>query len=110
MGPRFRGWSRLYLPYCDGSSFTGSRAEPVPAPSAKNGTLLFRGHANLLATLRAVQQLYLQNGKTPLRELVVTGGSAGGLSTIIHVDEIAEILGAESVVGVPQAGELLDLK
>ena len=32
------------------------------------------------------------------------GGSAGGLSTTLHVDYIGDFLGAASTVGVPQCG------
>lgn len=104
-GPRFADWSRVHLPYCDGSSFTGQVEEPVPAPGAPNGTLLFRGHANLRGALAEIRRRYLNDGQLPVRELIVTGGSAGGLSTIIHVDEIKALLNAEAVVGMPVAGE-----
>ena len=40
----------VFLPYCDGASFSGHREDPWPVPGG-NATLAFRGLANLDATL-----------------------------------------------------------
>lgn len=105
-GPRFAGFSRAYFPYCDGSSFTGSVSHPVPSHLAPPPGLYFRGHDNLIAALRDIRQRFV-GASAAVEELIVTGGSAGGLSTIIHVDEMQEILGAKQAVGVPVAGQCL---
>ena len=66
----------LYLPYGDGASFAGFRAKPWPVPGT-NDSLWFRGIKNLDAAI----DWALLHGLADATELVVTGVSAGGLST-----------------------------
>ena len=89
----------LYFPYCDGASYTGAVESPVAYNSSVN--LYFRGAANLRSALAHAMNAYSISHP---EEVVVIGGSAGGLSTTLHVDSIGEILGAASIVGVPECG------
>ena len=82
--------TRVYLPYCDGSCFASERAAPWPV-NGSNATLTFRGRANLERTLDTLQDRF---GFAQAQRLVVSGGSAGGLSTYLHVDHIADRLRA----------------
>ena len=75
----------LYLPYGDGASFAGFRPKPWPVPGT-NDSLWFRGIKNLDAAI----DWALLHGLADATELVVTGVSAGGLSTFLHVDRIAQ--------------------
>ena len=75
----------VYLPYGDGASFAGFRAKPWSVPGTKE-KLWFRGIKNLDATV----EWALRHGLANATELVVTGVSAGGLSSFLHVDRIAE--------------------
>ena len=75
----------VYLPYGDGASFAGFRAKPWSVPGT-NEKLWFRGIKNLDATV----EWALRHGLANATELVVTGVSAGGLSSFLHVDRIAE--------------------
>ena len=75
----------VFLPYGDGASFSGYRAEPWSVPGT-NETLHFRGIKNLDATV----QWALSHGLKDATELVVTGGSAGGLSTFLHADRVRD--------------------
>ena len=61
--------------------------------------LHFRGAANLRAVLADAAARFAIVAPS---EVVVTGGSAGGLSTTLHTDAIGAALGARSIVGVPQ--------
>jgi hypothetical protein len=98
-GPAFADWGVIHLPYCDGASFTGNVEDPVPYNSSVN--LYFRGAANLRAALSDAKARFAIDAPA---EVVVTGGSAGGLSTTLHVDFIGSFFGAQSVAGVPQCG------
>jgi hypothetical protein len=97
------------LPYLDGASFSGYRAEPWQVPGT-NDTLWFRGIKNLDATLAyAIANLGLDKAS----EIVVTGTSAGGLSTFLHVDRIAATVTAASpslkkTTGQPRVGYFQD--
>ena len=99
----------IYLPYGDGASFAGYREAPWAVPGT-NGTnkLWFRGIKNLDATL----EWALQHGLGRATELVVTGVSAGGLSSFLHVDRIAarvrEVNPSIKVRGAPVVGFFLD--
>ena len=90
----------LYLPYCDGASFAGFRREPLL--TARGVPLHFRGLPNLDRTLdHAISHLGLRDAT----EVVVTGSSAGGLASFLHVDRIAARVGASArTVAAPSAG------
>lgn len=65
----------LFFPYGDGASFSGFRAEPWPVPGG--GNLTFRGLKNLDAGLHFAAT----HGLDQATDFVLSGGSAGGLST-----------------------------
>ena len=67
---------------CDGSSFTGTR------PGSFNG-LRYRGRANLDAVL---DHLIEHEGLGAASDVIVTGGSAGGLAVYLNADHIASRL------------------
>lgn len=95
--------------YGDGASFTGFRAAPWPVPGNGSAQLLFRGARNLDSTL---DYLFAQHGLAGAELLVVNGGSAGGLSTFLHLDHIAARMAAQGssavVRGQPVCGYFLD--
>lgn len=82
--------TRVFLPYCDGSCFTSQRAKPWPVNGSNiNSSLHFRGLANLERTLDVLENRF---GLANARRLVLQGGSAGGLSTYLHLDRVAKRL------------------
>lgn len=103
--PVFSKYSAAYLMYCDGASFVGYRATPVPVG---NSTVTFRGIRNVVASLTALGPLGLASAE----ELIVTGNSAGGLATYLLADYVAAFVRATSpsarVVAAPIAGYFLD--
>ena len=99
----------LYMPYGDGASFSGFRAEPWPVPTEPGKTLTFRGIKNFDATL----DWAFAHGLADATEFVLTGGSAGGLSTFLHTDRVAARLKAEApkiekIRSAPVVGYFLD--
>ena len=101
------------MAYLDGASFSGYRAEPWPVPgSPNNETLYFRGIKNLDATLDFLLWQTPENGMDQATEVVVTGISAGALSTFLHLDRIAQAVHTVKsdcrVYGAPMAGYFLD--
>mmetsp|Transcript_126172 Transcript_126172/g.223524 ORF Transcript_126172/g.223524 Transcript_126172/m.223524 type:complete len:439 (+) Transcript_126172:73-1389(+) len=105
----------IHMPYSDGASFAGYRAEPWPVPE-DNGigvppgtTVTFRGIKNL----DGVVDFAMKHGMTNATEFVLTGGSAGGLSTFLHADRVANRLRAEApkikkIRAAPVVGYFLD--
>jgi hypothetical protein len=85
VNPDFCNFNRVYLPYCDGNSFSGNRDQAV----VYNGTnLWFRGKRNMDATFQALMALGLNKAVN----VVLTGCSAGGLATYMHTDYVASLL------------------
>ena len=76
----------IFMPYCDGASFSGHRPNPWPVPGPAGSVLWFRGLLNLDQT---IQYAIAKLGMGAALELVVTGGSAGGLSTFLHTDRVS---------------------
>lgn len=67
----FHGYNVLYLPYCDGSVFSGDNDVPSP-----DGERRFHGRRNLAAGLDLLDRL------GDLRTIVLGGVSAGGYGTL----------------------------
>ena len=110
----FQDCNCLYLPYMDGASFSGFLANPVSVlneTSGQNELLYYRGIKNLDESLNFA----LENGLREATEVVVSGGSAGGLSTFLHADRIGARIRKETNVAhevhfwaAPDVGFFLD--
>jgi hypothetical protein len=86
--PQFCTWNKVWMPYCDGNSFSGQLTEPV---SFYGNNLYFRGHYNMRAAFNAIMTDVV---KAPVpysqaADIMLTGCSAGGLSTYLHADYVA---------------------
>jgi len=103
-------WNKVYVPYCDGASFSGDVDEPVEVKDGGyRGSLYFRGHKILLAVY---DSLLSTKGLDRASDAIISGSSAGGLTVYLHIDEIAGIIKHRSsarVVGIPDAGFFLDV-
>jgi len=99
LNPRFHSWNQVFMKYCDGSSFGGLNAAPVPH-SAK--PVHFRGRACFDALVQDLQKSY---GLSKATEVILSGGSAGGLAVFYNLDHLAELLGSKVMLtGFPDAG------
>ena len=79
--PQMHDWNHVWIKYCDGNSFTGANASTTKA--SDGSTLFWRGSLILDAAIESL----LANPLSPLSaatDVVVGGGSAGGLATFIH--------------------------
>ncbi|KAL1525701.1 hypothetical protein AB1Y20_020547 [Prymnesium parvum] len=76
VNPTFAGFHRVLLGYCDGSSFTGERVTPYALGSG--AVLHMRGRAVLHALLLHL----MRAGMREARQVLFSGGSAGGLGTV----------------------------
>jgi len=111
--PLFHDWTSVALRYCDGASRASDRAEPLVV----NGTALFlRGFPILRATIDALLGADPGGGAPSLAqatELVMGGGSAGGLGVTLHADYIAGRVraanpGLRRAVGISTDGFFID--
>ena len=97
----FGSWNFVWLGYCDGSSQTSDRDEPLVVGGKP---VYMRGRAILDAHLHELEAQY--QFLSTATEVIVSGTSAGGLSTFLHASFIKSRLttpGAK-LVAVPDAG------
>ncbi|XP_050226010.1 pectin acetylesterase 9-like isoform X2 [Mercurialis annua] len=102
LNPDFYNWNRVKLRYCDGASFAGDT-------SFDNGTsvLHFRGQRIWEAIIHDL----LPKGLGLARKALLSGCSAGGLSSFLHCENFAKVLPSNaSVKCLSDAGFFLDEK
>ncbi|KAJ1417801.1 Pectinacetylesterase-domain-containing protein [Ochromonadaceae sp. CCMP2298] len=104
INPMMHDWNTVYVRYCDGASFAGDAVQTF------NGTTLhFRGKANRDETIKSLIQ---SEGMKAAAEVVIIGGSAGGLGIFLGIDAMADIIHREVgqtvvVRGLPDSGYFL---
>jgi len=97
--PVFHNWTLVYVPYCDGASFSGDK---------EVGGLHFRGRS-ILRSL--IQELLTSTSVRGAEQVVLSGGSAGASAVYYHADSVAEQLALTSgrLFALPDAGFFLNL-
>ncbi|KAK4600617.1 hypothetical protein RGQ29_010317 [Quercus rubra] len=81
--PDFYNWNRIKVRYCDGASFTGDVAAVNPATN-----LHFRG----ARVWRAIIEDLLSKGMKDAKNAILSGCSAGGLTSILHCDSFRSLV------------------
>ncbi|KAL8138824.1 hypothetical protein V2J09_004825, partial [Rumex salicifolius] len=81
--PDFYNWNRVKIRYCDGSSFTGDVEAVNPVTK-----LHFRGSRIWLAVMEEL----LAKGMKSAENAILSGCSAGGLTSILHCDSFRALL------------------
>eukprot|EP00931_Biecheleriopsis_adriatica_P065639 TRINITY_DN40131_c0_g1_i1.p1 TRINITY_DN40131_c0_g1~~TRINITY_DN40131_c0_g1_i1.p1 ORF type:complete len:433 (+),score=54.95 TRINITY_DN40131_c0_g1_i1:54-1301(+) len=97
--PMMHDWNKVKLIYCDGGSFSGRNQSAAE-------DLHFKGNFILDAIIDTLKEEY---GLGHASDVVVSGGSAGGLATYLHVDQWRDNLPSSTfVVAMPDGGFFLD--
>lgn len=108
INPDFHAYTVVFAHYCDGSSFSSFRPDPIKLDNGQE--MWMRGKANLDALLHELSTIH---GLATATELVLSGGSAGGLAVYYHLDYVAAFVHRSSpaarVTGFPDAGYFADL-
>lgn len=100
--PDFYDWNRIKVMYCDGASFTGDVEAVDPATK-----LYFRGARIFVAIIDNLLAKGMKNAKNA----VLSGCSAGGLTSILHCDNFRDLLPASTKVKCfADAGYFIDAK
>jgi hypothetical protein len=73
----FKEWTRVYVPYCDGSIHQGSKQEPIEYNGKK---LYFRGSDNTLALFKVLGEKF---NFFSADNIILTGTSAGGMACLM---------------------------
>ena len=101
INPRFWNWTKVFVPYCDGSLHQGSRKEGI---DWNDTTLYFRGSNN---TLQHFDYLHQKYGLFDADRIIVTGTSAGGIAAFLWGNYVYERSLTKNVYTVPDSGLFL---
>jgi hypothetical protein len=104
--PDFYSWNAVFIHYCDGASFGSNNVQPVTTPQGHQ--IWMRGRSNFDAVITDLLQ---HRDMADATEIILTGGSAGGLAVFYNVDHLAQDLlrGFDiKVTGFPDAGFFMD--
>lgn len=103
--PLMHNWTIVDLMYCDGSSQTSELSEPMSVPGWPS-PIFHRGARILRATIASL----LASGLSNATDVVISGCSAGGLSTYLHADKWSAALApyGARVSAIADSGFFLD--
>jgi len=110
VNPDFHTWNKVMMHYCDGASFGGGRVDPIPVSThdGRPAKMWMRGRNNF----DAIIHFLLTNtsmGMGVASEIILSGGSAGGLAVFYNLDYLATLLpSGVRLTGFPDAGFFLD--
>ncbi|XP_061352229.1 pectin acetylesterase 8-like [Gastrolobium bilobum] len=100
--PDFYNWNRIKVRYCDGSSFTGDVEAVDPATN-----LHFRGARVFVAVIEDLLAKGMKNAKNA----ILSGCSAGGLTSILQCDHFKALLPTSTKVKcLSDAGYFINVK
>ncbi|XP_059443064.1 pectin acetylesterase 8-like [Corylus avellana] len=100
--PDFYNWNRIRVRYCDGASFTGDVEAVNPATN-----LHFRG----ARVWHAVMEDLLLKGMRSAENAILSGCSAGGLTSILHCDSFQALVPSGAKVKcLSDAGYFINLR
>lgn len=106
INPEFATWSKVYLNYCDGASFSGFLPDPIVINSTYR--IYLRGQS-ILDALTTELLPFIQSAT----DIIIKGCSAGGDSVYMNADRIAakfrNVNPSAKIRAAPGAGFLLDL-
>ncbi|KAI3690369.1 hypothetical protein L2E82_48393 [Cichorium intybus] len=102
LNPHFYNWNRVFMRYCDGSSFTGDVEEVDPATN-----LHFRG----ARVFNVIVEELMSLGMSSAQNALLSGCSAGGLASILNCDKFYGFFKSSTRVKcVPDAGYFAHVK
>ncbi|KAK4252615.1 hypothetical protein QN277_014362 [Acacia crassicarpa] len=102
LNPDFYNWNRIKVRYCDGASFTGD-VEEVDSDT----NLHFRG----ARVFGAVIEDLMAKGMKNAENAILSGCSAGGLTSILHCDRFGALVPASAKVKcLSDAGYFINTK
>ncbi|XP_057844988.2 pectin acetylesterase 8 isoform X1 [Cryptomeria japonica] len=100
--PDFYNWNRVKIRYCDGASFTGDMEEVNQIYK-----LYYRGQR----IWQAVMEDLLLKGMNKAKQALLSGCSAGGLTSFLHCDNFRELLPKSATVKcLGDAGFFIDVQ
>ena len=89
--PLFHGYNKVFVPINDGTSFTGNLDKRIPASNPPvyphKWPVYIRGGRIVTAVMSFLMK---QHGMSDATDVIITGGSSGGMATYLNCDRIAD--------------------
>lgn len=99
INPLIWNWNKVFLIYCDGGSFSGNNFTKT---IYNNTEIFFRGFLNLQSYHNDLVENHNFGNAT---DVVISGSSAGGLSTFLHLDWWkSQVSENTKIIGLPENG------
>lgn len=108
LNPTFHEWNKVFIHYCDGASMGSSRVAPIATTdrAGKPALMWMRGRNCFNAVVHHLLTALKMDAAT---EVILSGGSAGGLAVFYNIDHLATLLPkGVRLTGFPDAGFFLD--
>eukprot|EP01113_Clastostelium_recurvatum_P025217 TRINITY_DN3034_c0_g1_i2.p1 TRINITY_DN3034_c0_g1~~TRINITY_DN3034_c0_g1_i2.p1 ORF type:complete len:419 (+),score=41.96 TRINITY_DN3034_c0_g1_i2:129-1385(+) len=101
LNPDFYAWSKIVIPYCSGDLYSGTNNQSVSG-------MYQNGHNIIAATFATLKNA----GFLPrIKELILSGGSAGGFGAHINIDYVRRVVPSSAPVSVlPNAGWFINVE
>jgi hypothetical protein len=111
--PLFHDFNKVFIPINDGTSFTGNLERPIPAsvpPKYPNKWPIYLRGGRIVSAV--VSFLMKAHGMSAATDVIITGGSSGGMAVYLNCDRIADQIHAVNskirVTCLADAGMFLD--
>jgi hypothetical protein len=104
LNPDFYSWNRVFMHYCDGTSMGSSRTDPITVQNrdGSQGQIWWRGRNCFNAVIATIMR---NENMSAASEVILVGGSAGGLAVFYNIDHLATLLPSTvRLTGQPGAG------
>lgn len=99
INPLMYNWNKVLLIYCDGGSFSGNNFTKT---IYNNTEIFFRGFLNLQSYHK---DLITNHNFINATDVVISGASAGGLATFLHLDWWkSQVNKNTKIIGLPDVG------
>jgi len=110
INPDFHDWNKVFLHYCDGGSFSTSRHDPIDV-FTKGGAPVQMWQRGRQVFNALVGHLQTSLGLDHATEVILSGGSSGGLAVFYNIDHLASLLpSGVRLTGFPDGGFFIDAK
>jgi hypothetical protein len=94
----FKGWSQVYIPYCTGDVYFGTKKDAsVPGSTEK---MQFVGHYNMQKFVGRIVPTF----KDKVKQVIIAGSSAGGFGALLNFSMVQDAFGNVPVSVLDDAG------
>ena len=98
VNPNFYDWTKVLVQYCDGFFSISDKVDPIEVDGTE---LYFRGMDNMKESFKYLEDNYDFYNKDTI---VLTGGSAGAMTTVYWIEYLADKVVSSQLYAIPDSG------